>query len=275
MIGLGIPRARPGVASKRRHRLMAAGSPIGAGAALSAALLAAPIPAPIPVPARSPPQRVPDAATGAVSASHQVVTGDGVVLRVRTAHGSEQERRTIEQLRRILSRHALAPWIGTRELRVDSDAIPHSHPVLTLDTSYLEDDARQLASFVHEQFHWYLDATPARRRAVDRAIADLSRLFPDAPTHGPEGARGRQSTLLHLIVCGMELDAMSRLIGPERARRQLAGKHFYTWIYRQVLQNPDVSRVRERYALVVPDNPRAASAGGMTGGPAGARGPGR
>jgi hypothetical protein len=37
-------------------------------------------------------------------------------------------------------------------------AIPHSHPVLTLNTRNLDSDDQLLSAFLHEQLHWYLDA---------------------------------------------------------------------------------------------------------------------
>ena len=233
-------------------------TPRGARCVALMAVLLAVVPVAMPVRASD---RVPAAApAGTTSAVQQVTTGDGVVLQVRTAHDSPDERQTVDQLRRILSRHALAPWIGTRELLVDSDAIPHSDPVLTLDTSYLDDDTGQLASFVHEQFHWYLGESPARLQALDQVLEEFSRMFPDAPVKGPEGARGLHSTLLHLVVCNLELHAMEVLVGREQARRELAGKHFYRWIYRQVLENPQIDRVMREHGLTLPANPRAADA---------------
>ncbi|NJM35541.1 MAG: bifunctional phosphoribosylaminoimidazolecarboxamide formyltransferase/IMP cyclohydrolase [Rhodomicrobium sp.] len=55
-----------------------------------------------------------------------------------------------------------------RAVRIQSRVIPHSHPVLTLNTQYVEDDTAQTATFLHEQFHWFLGE---RRSAVDAAIA--------------------------------------------------------------------------------------------------------
>ena len=57
--------------------------------------------------------------------------------------------------------------------RIETGVIPHSHPVLTLNTQYIDRDTLQIATFVHEQLHWFFDAHAA---ATDSAIADLARL---------------------------------------------------------------------------------------------------
>ena len=179
-------------------------------------------------------------ACGSASASHG--------LRIRTAHGNEAELAAKHQIEAVLARHDVARWIYTRDVLVEQGAIPHSHPVLTLNARPGGDDAK-LATFVHEQFHWYVDA---HRRAREAAMADFARLFPDAPAGGPQGARDRQSTYLHLIVCDLELQAMTELVGEARAREVLAGSMHYTWIYEQVLGNPAIRRVNARHGLLVP-----------------------
>jgi hypothetical protein len=75
--------------------------------------------------------------------------------------------------------------------------------------------------------------------ATAAAFEDLRRLFPSVPTKLPEGARGQQSTYLHLIICYLELEAMSELLGVETARKQLATWPYYTWVYSTVLAETD------------------------------------
>ena len=69
---------------------------------------------------------------------------------------------------------------------------------------------------------------------------------------GRAGARDEQSTYLHLVICDLELQAMSRLVGEEKAREVIQGWEHYTWIYEQVLGNPEVRRVNERFGMLVP-----------------------
>lgn len=123
------------------------------------------------------------------------------------------EERGRAQLRRILARHDLDPWIVTREVRIEAGAEPHSMPVLTLNTDFLDDDEMQLSIFLHEQAHWVVDRAGRR----DAAIEDLRRAYPDPP-------RSDVRTYQHLLVAWIELDAMVELVGEETARRNLEEK---------------------------------------------------
>ena len=127
----------------------------------------------------------------------------------------------------------------TRKVRIDARAIPHSHPVLTLHTRHIGDTPHLLATFVHEQLHW-LEAEPwlARFRA---AMRDFQTLYPELPNKGV--ARDVESTYRHLLVCDLELQALTTLIGEENARQALDGFTHYTWIYDQVLSNPKIREV--------------------------------
>ena len=168
---------------------------------------------------------------------------------IRTASGHPDEQRAARQLQRLLDEYDLARWIFTRKIVLKKWEIPHSHPVLTLNSAHLDDDHAQLAAFLHEQFHWYLEDRPAQ---VEQAIADFERVFPEAPVGNGAGARDRHSTYLHLVVCDLELQAMIGLVGEAEARRVLGDNRHYTWIYRQVLDNPLVRQTNARAGLLLP-----------------------
>jgi hypothetical protein len=168
--------------------------------------------------------------------------GDDAV-EIKTAHGSEGELRKAAQIQRLIDTYDLSKWTFTRSVIVDHDArISHSHPVLTLDVAdkAYPDDV-ELAAYVHEQIHWLESANPAKTEA---AIAELRKMYPNAPKRGPEGARDEYSTYLHLIVCHLEFEAMKELVGEERARAAMQ-KPYYRWVYRTVLAD------NERIAEVV------------------------
>jgi hypothetical protein len=140
-------------------------------------------------------------------------------LDVSLAHGSEAEARTRAQLLRLAADHDLTPFTFTRTIAIDADAIPHSHPVLTLHTRHLDDDDLLLSTFVHEQAHWWLDAHPEAR---DAAVVELRATFGSLPIGFPDGARDARSNDEHLIVDHLEHTAMRCLVGEERAARALA-----------------------------------------------------
>jgi hypothetical protein len=97
------------------------------------------------------------------------------------------------------------------------------------------DDDLLLATFVHEQLHWYI----GKQAAIERVRAGLREAFPTVPVGHPDGAADEASTYDHLIVCWLEIRAMKGLVGELRAHQVLEfwqGDH-YRWVYRQVAEN--------------------------------------
>jgi len=63
-----------------------------------------------------------------------------------------------------------------------------------------------------------------------------------------------RSTYLHLIVCMLELQALTELLDEPRARQQLERWTHYTWVYRTVLKDTEqLGRVLQRHGIVVPE----------------------
>jgi hypothetical protein len=158
-------------------------------------------------------------------------------LEIELKQGSPDEVRTRDQLQRLLREHDLGRWIFTRKVVIDGTPrlIPHSHPVLTLSTRYLKDDDLLLSTFVHEQLHWYLTENEERAKP---ALQELRKLYPDAPSGFPQGARDQESTYNHLIVCYWEIRAAKELLGELRSFQvaQFWMHDHYMWIYRKVLE---------------------------------------
>src|ERR1044071_6136285 len=75
-------------------------------------------------------------------------------VHIRLQIGTPLEERARDQLRRLLRTYDLHKWLFLRDILIQSGVIPHSHPVLTLNTRYLDEDTAQ--PFVHEQLHWFL-----------------------------------------------------------------------------------------------------------------------
>lgn len=157
---------------------------------------------------------------------------------IQLASDSPREVRTREQLLRLLSRYDLDRWRFTDRIRIQDGVVPHSHPVLTLNTRHLDDDALLLATYLHEQVHWFL--APHKDR-VDEAVTQLRDLYPEVPVGHPEGGSDSYSSYLHLVVCYLEYAALIGLLGPADARRVVEGwtSDHYTRIYAAVLRDFD------------------------------------
>jgi len=173
---------------------------------------------------------------------------------VALKHGSQREAQTKEQLQRLLHTYDLSRWIFTKSIIVDEQAIPHSHPTLTLSARHVHDDELLLSTFVHEELHWFVADS---KQSAD-AIKELRQMFPTVPSQGPEGANGEQSTYLHLIVCFLEYQVDQELLGELEARQVMdfwATDH-YTWVYKTILERSrDIGGIVAKYKL----NPAARS----------------
>ena len=172
-------------------------------------------------------------------------------IEIRLATDSDLERQGRSQLERILATYDLSRWFFTRTVQIQSGVIPHSHPVLTLNTNSLTNDTIKLKSFIHEQLHWFLSRHHA---ATDSATTEVLQLYPHVPSESTGGAADPQSTYLHLLLGVLELDALQELFGEATARRSLGRTPFYTWIYREVLERPEpIRNILRKYRLESPD----------------------
>jgi hypothetical protein len=178
-------------------------------------------------------------------------TGGGIgmaAITISLATGTPTEMRVRDQLLGLIGRHDLSSWRYTDQVRIEDGAISHSHPVLTLNTRSIEDDALLLATYIHEQLHWW-----ASRSDLTEIEREWRRRYPDVPVGFPEGCRTEKSNYLHFTVCYFEYAGLIALIGPEEARRAMeysAQRPFYRSIYRTVLSDfPPMSAVVENSGL--------------------------
>jgi hypothetical protein len=147
-------------------------------------------------------------------------------------------------------KYDLTDWLFTTRVDVDENAIPHSHPVLTINTEHEGNEALFLAAFVHEQLHWFEEEHAEIR---DRAIDDTVQYFPKVPSDRPEGAGDEESTRLHLLVCYLEYQALKRILGIQTAKQTIIAlsEHHYSWVYRTVLKDgPKIRRIIQKHNLL-------------------------
>jgi len=171
----------------------------------------------------------------------QVVSAqDQITISLKT--GDRFEVAAQEQLERILKSYNLSKWIFTKSVIIERGVIPHSHPVLTLNSRHLDNDLLQLSTFVHEQIHWHL---VAKSREADQAIEELRGTYTTVPTEPPSGAGTQDSTYLHLLVNYLEYQAMKELVGTGKAKEvfEFWAKDHYTWIYKTLLADEDKIRL--------------------------------
>ena len=162
---------------------------------------------------------------------------------ISLSNGSEKEQMKRTQILRLIEKHDLRKWWFTDKIIIDESVrSPFSHPVLTLKASMPNNDPAGLSQLLHEQIHWFEDS---KKKEVENTISELRKMYPSVPIGYPDGAKNEFSTYLHLAVCLMELDALTEVLGKEKAKTVIAtnGKYFYKWIYKTVLE--DQAKIRK------------------------------
>ena len=130
--------------------------------------------------------------------------------------------------------------LNTRHVRIVPAGPTYSYPILTLGTRFTDTEDHLLATYLHEQMHWYLwllggpDHDP-----VAPFFDELVRRYPRAPVWLPEGARSYEQTYVHLVVCWLEIEAAAEIIGRTRANRMADTTWGYRWIYHTVVEDRD------------------------------------
>ena len=96
-----------------------------------------------------------------IAASVPAVAQTTTPVTISTHAGTGLEERGKQQLARLLQSWPLDPWIFTHEVLIQSRVIPHSHPVLTLNTRSINDDVarkrrRSMSSLIEASFSMYV-----------------------------------------------------------------------------------------------------------------------
>ena len=163
-----------------------------------------------------------------------VFSAEGFEIHLARVNGREEK--VAEVLVGLSQKHDLSPWLFTDHVRIESGVIPHSHPILTLNTRHIENSTQLLAVFLHEQIHRFL-AAPENRNQLEDALSELREMYAKVPDSLAGGAASENSTYLHLLVNWLEYDALVKLMGRSEAQEAIEEKDIYEWIYGKVLQD--------------------------------------
>ena len=158
---------------------------------------------------------------------------DDVTIDLSATQKAAEHVRTM--LLKLREDYDLSLYEYARQVKIAPGEIPHSHPVLTLNTR-IREDAALLSTYLHEQMHWYVTWYSHTRHDGWKAVwAALLARYPRVPVAFPEGAHTVQSSYLHLIVNWLEIEASAQFLGRLKAV-EIAEKNFvYSGLYRIVL----------------------------------------
>lgn len=166
-----------------------------------------------------------------------VLYGAGMTLEpvsevsIEAASDNPRELGTVAELRELMVTCDLTGLQWTPRVVVQHRVIPHSHPVLTLNTRVTGDSL--LATYLHEQMHWWTADHPG----FGLAISDTRSEWAVVADNAAGGSRDEHSTRLHLIVCHLERRAMECVVGRSRTAAVLHDQirdRIYSWVYGQI-----------------------------------------
>ena len=156
---------------------------------------------------------------------------------IKVKNNSITEKKSKELLKSVIAKYKVDKYIYTKTVMIQDSMIPHSHPILTINTSDTTDE-NMISTFLHEQMHWFILSKSEKTKKV---MVILKKEFPGAKINFPDGSGDIQSTYEHLIVCYYEYQALKELCGQEKADKvmnYLKGR-LYKWIYATMLQNEE------------------------------------
>ncbi len=154
-------------------------------------------------------------------------------LHINLITNNQREQKVKEILLKLLSKYDLSRYIITKNINIQSKVIPHSHPILTLNTISF-DENYILSVFIHEQMHWYLDS---KKKEIKGILIKLKKEYKDVPCKLPYGARNKTSTYLHIIVNFLEYKTISNIIGKQKSKKVILSKPYYIWVYDTVIKD--------------------------------------
>lgn len=105
---------------------------------------------------------------------------------IKLAHSDSPEIKTKNQLLKLMSAYDLSKWLFTKTVIIESGytIVPHSYPVLTLNTRHLRNNDLLLSTFIHEELHWYINSLSNKNE-----ILSLSKEgFPRPKEEFPDGS---------------------------------------------------------------------------------------
>lgn len=161
----------------------------------------------------------------------------GQKLHITLKNNDHKEKHTKDQLLRLIDQYDITGLIYTDSIVIDSSPFtkPSSHPVLTLNTRHIRDDELLLSTFIHEQFHWYINDHPEK----DEIYSVLEKDYPVILHRFPKGSGGKVDTRYHILICYLEFRALQRALGELKAWQIISfwEQDHYTWVYKVVREN--------------------------------------
>ena len=110
---------------------------------------------------------------------------------------TESEKKAKKLLLDLSTEYDLSKYMFTSKILIRSGVIPHSHPILTLNTRLVSKTNIFLSTYLHEQIHWYF-TIENNEEQVEKFVSRMKTFYPSAPVGNLNGgAKSKHSTYLH------------------------------------------------------------------------------
>lgn len=119
----------------------------------------------------------------------------------------------------------------TEKVIVEKGSIPHSHPVLTLNTR-TQDELVILKTLVHEQFHWYAHEHPRELECINY----LKTKYKDDGEHNKSG-KYPDSYWGHIIVCFNTRNYLSKILQKDQIKYVYEQWQSYPTLEKEIADN--------------------------------------
>jgi hypothetical protein len=146
-------------------------------------------------------------------------------LNIASKNNNPRELEVVEVVRAICLKYDLPAF--TQTIVVEKGVIPHSHPILTLNTR-VTDERLILQTLVHEQLHWYVQEHPQYKEC----ITYLKTKYQDDGEHNKSGTYP-DSYWEHIIVCFNTRNYLKNILPKEDTG----------WIYEQWQAYPTLEKL--------------------------------
>lgn len=147
-------------------------------------------------------------------------------LRVTENNPNKLTALTKQNVFQLVQIYDLEPYLFTKDITIQTGVIPHSHPILTLNTRYADQPMKILASLLHEEFHWWVGLN---QNDYKKAVTELSKMFPNKD----------RNSYQHLIICYLEYKALVKFLGKKEATKLVRSfmnrDKIYPWVYTQII----------------------------------------
>ena len=128
-------------------------------------------------------------------------------INITTKNNTEKEIKVANVVREIASKYNFP--VSTNKVVIENGVIPHSHPVLTMNTR-VDDPLELLSTLIHEQLHWFAQEHPK----YDEAIEYLKEHYEDNGECNKSGTYPN-SFWEHIIVCWNTRNVLQDILAKE------------------------------------------------------------